>query len=462
MQVPIAGQAFKTLDRYHRFNWPDIESGTGTYSWTKFDAQIKAAIDAGQKFSFRVNNLCPPEHCGSQPTVDGYGLTYPLYVHTQMQLETVKDWKYNGGTGNQMWIPNWNSPAYLLAWDNLLKAISNRLATQTYNGIRFKDAIGYIDIGGFGTWGEWHTYPFEQCNCFSNLDIAPALPTDASLNAIIDSSLNWFADYRLVALMATFATKSMSSRNVIGDAVACRVANASTRAGPVGWRRDMWAYQPSWVANNMDNNPVVCSGVPLKNLIMNKFRTAPIVGEPYGNITSMASGGDCPVWDLENQVRRYGVTSIGNGNWGGAESQECANAYARAASKAMGYRLVLTGGSYSATLASNRQLSVQLDWKNVGLTPTYESWNVTFELRNTSTTAVVWSGTSSMVLKHFIPETSSRSVVDAFNIPTSVPSGRYSLQLVIKDPTNYRKPLPLAIQGRATDGSYYLGAVQVP
>ena len=45
---------------------------------------------------------------------------------------------------------------------------------------------------------------------------------------------------------------------------------------------------------------------------------------------------------------------------------------------------------------------------------------------------------------------------DSFVLPYSLISGYYSLSVVIRDPVNYRKPLPLAILGRSSDGSYLL------
>lgn len=89
-----------------------------------------------------------------------------------------------------------------------------------------------------------------------------------------------------------------------------------------------------------------------------------------------------------------------------------------------------------------------------------ESWDTTFELKNTSGT-IVWSGISSFKLKLFPPEAASRMVTDNFTVPTSVAAGTYTLSVKIKDPTGYRLPLPLAIQGRQADGSYVLKTVTV-
>jgi hypothetical protein len=45
---------------------------------------------------------------------------------------------------------------------------------------------------------------------------------------------------------------------------------------------------------------------------------------------------------------------------------------------------------------------------------------------------------------------------DRFTLPASVPAGRYALSVVVKDPSGYRDPLPLAVPGRRANGTYLL------
>jgi hypothetical protein len=66
-----------------------------------------------------------------------------------------------------------------------------------------------------------------------------------------------------------------------------------------------------------------------------------------------------------------------------------------------------------------------------------------------------------MVLKLYLPEITDRSITDLFTIPQNIPTGVYSLNLVIRDPSGYRKPLPLANSGRTADGSYLLGSLKI-
>src|SRR4030095_2361836 len=99
--------------------------------------------------------------------------------------------------------------------------------------------------------------------------------------------------------------------------------------------------------------------------------------------------------------------------------------------------------------------SISLTWKNLGAAPSYENWDVMYELRN-AVSEVVWSGKSSFKPKLFLPDTMSTIINDSFTLPTAFHPGTYSLYLIVRDPIAYRHPLPLAIRGRNADGSYLL------
>jgi hypothetical protein len=97
-------------------------------------------------------------------------------------------------------------------------------------------------------------------------------------------------------------------------------------------------------------------------------------------------------------------------------------------------------------------------WANLGVTPAYERWTVQFQLRHGATT--IWQTASSLNLETFLP-TADQSVSDPWQIPASIPPGTYDLLVVVTDPSGYRRPLPLAIDGQLADGSYRVGSVQV-
>lgn len=409
----------KSQDRYARFSWVQLEGATqGSYDFTIFDQNVSAAIADGQKFSFGIMTVNP----------DTTTLYYPKYLHNLMQSEPVKDWQKNS-----VWIPNWNSPSYLSHYEALCKAINDHITAKGWQKI-----INYIDIRGYGSWGEWHSG-----SLVSDVSEYPTgtFPTLASLKRIVDAHVNGFPNFPLVAMIAAFDCNRLG---VIMNPpeIAHYVLTRSNAWGPLGWRRDQWGATDSYLSDYLENNNVVVNGVVLKDLIMNKWKTSPIVGEP-------------PSWNdnnysvLENQVRLYHATSFGNANYGVAITPTISN-NVKAASKATGYRLSITGGTADLLPTG---LSISLNWQNSGITPTYENWNVIFELKSGSTS--VWKGQSSFLPKLFLP---GAKIVGEF-IAAPIPAGTYTLSVKIVDPNGYRKPLPLAITGQQADGSYILATL---
>ena len=105
-----------------------------------------------------------------------------------------------------------------------------------------------------------------------------------------------------------------------------------------------------------------------------------------------------------------------------------------------------------------------MNWKNLGQAPTYENWNVVFELKN-SNNVTVWSGISQFTPKLFLPptapSTAATPITDNFTLPANTPAGIYNLNFTVKDPAGYRGPLPLAITGRNADSSYTITSLTI-
>ena len=273
---------------------------------------------------------------------------------------------------------------------------------------------------------------------------------------IIDSHLTAFPSFPLVAMIAAFDSGNASS---MPADVTNHALTTKNTWGPLGWRRDNWG-DPGY-APILDQNPGSFGGVMFKTLITTRWQTSPIVGEPLADSNSVSNNGaDCDYYQFVDEVRLYHATSFGNGNIADP-SVACAQDNVRAASRAAGYRIVLDGGGLTSKIGSDRTLGVKLSWKNVGLAPTYQPWNVTFELRD-SKNAVAWSGQSSMKLQFFQPLATDTPIADAFVLPATVASGSYTLHLIMRDPKGYMKPLPLAIESVEADGAYALGAITVP
>ncbi len=443
VNYPLPDTNYKSLDVYYRFPWTRLEdSVVENYNWTYFDNLVKDAIDNGQKISF---GIMPVYDGGGTVFYDSAKSAYPLYIHKAMQAgaENTRDWISNG-----VWIPNWNHNYYLSRLKALHVALNTHILRTSHKGVPFKNAIYCIDIRGYGNYGEWHS-----AGIVDNVNKYPTgrRATLNTLKTIINHHTQVFKDWPLSLMIAVFDAEQYDA--IMNPAELTHYAlTTSNEWGPLGWRRDQWGATDPYLDKILKNNEKTFgNSVPFKELITKRYLTAPVTGEPPSYINP---GGPCEYWDLENQLIEYGATSLGNGNWG-KKLSPCGEENARAAFKRAGYRIILEGGSISDILTAGKPFSIRLAWKNIGVAPTYENWDVFYELKNESN-LVVWSGISSFKPKLFAPNEDSTIIQDDFVLPTDVEIGKYNLNLVIKDPTGYRAPLPLAIYGRNIDGSYTL------
>jgi len=471
---PTAGNPQQSLDVYNRFTWNSFEGAVaGSYTWKDFDSEVRDAIDKGQKFSFGIMSCFPgPMDGRGIAHFDNGDAAFPEYLHNLMQSESIPDWKTTGHapTGEYgSWVPNWNSPHFLERLRALHEAINAHINATSYTAeagphrgktIAFKDVISSIDIRGYGAWGEWH-----NAGLVDNISEYPAgtRPTAATLKTIIDHHVNVFREYPLSIMISAFDAERYPTMYIPKE-VTAYVLSLSNNWGKLGWRRDNWGATDGYIEALLKNNNVSYgdSG-PFKDIIMERWKYAPVTGEPAPWLPSLNG---CGFDDLERQVREYHATSFGNGNYGSDNPPGCAQDNIRSAFKASGYRIILEGGNVSSTIQPGGNLAIALQWKNSGIAPTYDKWDVIFELKN-SDGGLVWSEASAFspgakgAALALLPSSEATVSNDHFTLPATVARGNYTLDLIIKDPSGYRAPLTLAINGRNADGSYSLKDITV-
>ena len=443
VNVPIQGTNTTPMDVYYRFVATRISTNTkGVYNFSYLDNLFNDAINNRQKISFGIMT-CYPDGGTDAGLVafDGGTACYPQWLHTEMQAESVKDWR----TGST-WTPNYNSQRYLTWLLELNQAINAHIEATSYNGVRYKDIVNCVDIRGYGAWGEWHSgyTPNNQVSDYPS----GTFPTVATLKAIVDAHVNGFPNFQLVNMIAAFDANYLGNTRNPPEIAYYILTHKGNNKGPIGWRRDQWGALDSYLKAYLEDNTRSFNGVVFNTLIMERWKTAPITGEPPAWIPDDYS-------DLERQIRLYHATSFGNGNYGTNSPNTTIQNRVRASSKAAGYRLVLEGGSMATSITTGTPFALTLNWKNIGLSPTYENWDIVFELKNSGGTTV-WSGKSAFQLRLFLPQSAATARTDNFTVPTSVAAGTYSLIMYVRDPNNYRQPLPLAITGRRSDGGYVI------
>ena len=475
IDYPLQGMPQPSLDVYYRFTWNRLEGATqGSYKWEYFDGLVTDAIDRGQKLSFGIMSCYPGgDDNPGMVDFDNGNSAYPEYLHRLMQSEGDKDWKTNGDgpvDGYGSWVPNWNSEFYHERLRALHEALYAHINSSSYTAvagpnkgktIAYKNAIFSIDVRGYGSWGEWHSAGITDV-----MSSYPAgtRPTVATLKRIIDHHVDVFTDHPLSIMIAAFDAEQLANIDIPKEVTAYAL-EVSNGWGKLGWRRDSWGATDPYLEWYLKDNQQSFGTSGLFNaIIMDRWKYAPITGEPPRWMASL--NGVCAYDDLVRQVREYHVTSVGNGNFGTLNPPDCVKENIRSAFKAAGYRIILESGIISSSLKPGAAFALTLNWKNTGLAPTYEKWDVVFELKDSSD-AIAWSGISTFSPGRktqspgLLPSPDATLAKDIFVLPASVSMGNYQLNVIIKDPTGYRAPLPLAISGRNTDGSYTLTNIKV-
>jgi hypothetical protein len=426
---------------YYRFNWQDIESNTvqGSYNWTTFDNVVQGAMSVGAMFTVGVMDFCSA--CGSLGVV-------PQYVQNLMTTEGKPCWN-NGG----IIVPNYQSTQWANRYIVLMHAVANHIATTSFGGHTYTSAFLGWDQRHYGDFGEGNGYPTGTAP-------AGAQVTDAYLMKMTDSALAIFPNVQSTVPMSYVAPNNNYSNAAgnTGTQAAYHELTVSNAYGRVGWRRDNIGdsgYNGYLTQTTAVYNPGT-GNVALQPLIMQNWRVAPIGGEPANDLAALTRGGPI-MFDLHHEDSLFGMSYFGNGNYPVAANDPTygatLTANMRAGSAEEGYRLILDGESNTTSPNSGGPFNITLNWKNTGIAPVYEKWNVTYELRNGST--VVWTGTSKFTSRLFLPNTVDSVVSDNF-VLTGVAPGTYNLYLIIRDPAGYKQPLQLAITGQQSDGSYVL------
>ena len=419
-------------DVYYRFVATRIATDVrGQYNWSYLDGLINSCIQRNQKLSFGIMTSYPEGTTSNGLVQIGNGTaSYPVWLQSAMSGEWII------GTS---WVPNYNDPVYLAWVLELNQAIYQHLKNTSFNGVRYIDVINSIDIRSYGSWGEWHSCCLAQD---FTVDRYPAgtFPTAASLKKIVDAYTQGFPDIQLTCMIAAFDANWLNNTKNPPE-IAHYVLTQKNQKGMIGWRRDQWGATDSYLSDYLENNTRSFNGLVFRDSIMTRWRTAPITGEPPSWIPNDYA-------DLERQIKLYKAASFGNGNYGTNTPNAVIQARVKAASKAAGYRLVSTGGEF---VPGSTSISIKMNWQNIGQCPMYDNWDITYEVVSSSG-QVTKLGVSSFKLRLFLPASTQTSVTDVF--PMSVPAGTYTLRVVVKDPTGFRVPAYLNIQGRNADGSY--------
>lgn len=412
---------------YKRYMWDELETSKGVYNLSVIKNDMAAAKAKGQKFAFRImavnsfgrssqgdDEIGVPPYMTREVPGDYCGYN-DEYIKTEWEVDRV-------------WVPDWNSQAFL----NRARALVNALGKE-FDG---SSELAYYDMGVYGHWGEWHAWPFENCDTAGEA-------SDATKHAIVDMQLAAFPKSRII----------MNSGAGNSDAFAYTL-NKSPR---IGVRIDSFNWP--WFDQQIEENATK------KALIESRWKTAPIIVE-FGGSFHPDDSKDFSL--AKSQVKRWHIASVANGNsysWDTFTQTQKNNFLL--VGKLSGYRFVPKEFRYPNVVSRATGFNLRSLWSNKGVTPLYERFIVRYELRLKGQTTVAWWGNSGLDLQTLLPTVNAqgtdtpKTVTDSFTLPQALASGTYTLSLVVFDPTGYRNKLALAIEGRTSSGRYPIGDIMV-
>ena len=369
-------------DVYYRDQvyWGRIEKADNAWDFSLIDAGLADAGARGGKFGFRVMAYCPG--CWMSYRADLPAVTPPF-----VPLQAGTD------------VPDWNAPAFLAQWQELMAELGRRYGDDP--------RLGYVDVGGYGSYGEWHVGEGARISDANGLAVVKAVTNAFPTKHVLINTMTP-VDFTLAALEAN--------------------PNLGLRTDSLGC-------------------PDMYSMVAVDKRLQKVWRTRPFFSE-------WCTRAD-PVLGAQ-QVRRFHVSTLSSGNmpWDHASlDARQRSAYATALATA-GYRLRLRSLTLPRSIDAGDRVAVRTSWVNQGSAPTYDRWDVRLTFARNGKATTVSLGEQ------------LRGVTDSSRRRTRVAvpglrKGRYDVSVSVVDPTGYSAPMYLANAGRTSAGTYRVGSVSV-
>lgn len=126
-----------------KFTWADIETKEGKYDFSRFDYIYDYWKGKGKKIQLGMSTE-------SLLWYGFYGMGIPTYVTEKMDPSKIQKRTYNYGRSGTYRVVDANDPYYMERMTAFLKEMSDHM-TETGR------TVDYIDLRGYGLWGEWHS-----------------------------------------------------------------------------------------------------------------------------------------------------------------------------------------------------------------------------------------------------------------------------------------------------------------
>lgn len=469
------GPGLTASDVYFRFSWKKIEPTKGAYNFTPIDDALRN-LKKGQRLAIRIMplNTCCAKDAPIASDVPDYFReadkpdTNPVGAH---------GWYFNYSTiytRTKIFVPDWNDELYLSRTEKLLQELAKK-----YDG---DPRINWVEIGHYGNWGEWHTYPIAYPD-----DPNYAKRTEKPREFLIappDSPTNRFrpgtAPNRTRILHAY--TNNFKQTRLIALTSAIHEALKIKSYKPIGFRRDSWGHSmhsdlEAYQAKRFTEDDL--------NLIFSRWKTAPIYAESwgYGHSKELSS-----TMNVVQQLEFFHTTAVAFAGFFPAAgfsalSQEDQSIFLKAGNHT-GFRYAIKSSTVDI---QQGLLRLTTNWINEGVAPTYDDWNVSTYLYNPSSNKILGEKTAlpinlgdlyndsdhSVAIAKLVQKGLVQHIQPILNANQNAPQKTVStdgqinvtkinfqkekqieLRVIVEDKNKYLNPLKLNNQGINPDGSF--------
>jgi hypothetical protein len=434
------------------------------------DSQFAKAASNGQRIAVRFWPIDPWDDATNG---------VPSYLWSTSAVTNIS---YAGTTWHN---PNYNDPNYLDAVCEFIAAFGARYDRD--------ERLAWFEFSCFGDWGEGdlvNTGPAFGLNMPTGTasirqlgywSVGSETITVASITQLVNAHLAAFPNTQLIGLNGSnnpeIFRQLMLGKNFNGQAVVTPFPPLK----PVGQRYDGFSSPPSfygtpvplWV---LDPTPsyYVANNDPIVQTALTRWQTAPHVTE-QGGYTDYAQ---CPV-----NAGNCCISLVASQNAGGTTDA------LGLGTKYCGYRYAVSSVTAPASVPPGIAVHITATWTNFGVAPTYDKWQITYQLRNSSNVVVATVDSSLNLKTLFNPSQADTTIGqgppssikpgpplgastnDTVSISTAgLAAGTYTVAVVVtwaehKAGATYTwnyGPMNLALQdGPNSDGSYPICTVTV-
>ena len=387
-----------TTVSYCRWYWDTIEPADGVYRWDIIDGALETARGRGQTLAIRV--MCH-DSAGAHDV--------PKWFQKTGARGGTKD--FARGHKVRYWLPDYSDPLYIKYWTR----VNEQLAAR-YDG---HPDLESVDCASIGPWGEWSTKP-----------VNPPMLVKA---ALVDCYTDNFKKTPLLMQFDDAASMRYGVENGTGWRSDC--------LGDMGGFSEIWSHMEDCYPQG-----IIYAGA------QDAWEASPVAFEVCWVMGHWHEQG----WDPDyifDQAIKWHFSQFNTKS--SAVPEDHWDAVYRCL-KRMGYRFTLRKFLTTRKVRRGAMMEFYTWWENTGCAPIYRGYDLAFQLRQGETKATLKTAAD---ITKWLPGDSLYD--DSVLVPYDLPVGEYDLRVALLDRWTGEPRIYLAQEGRADDGWYELGKVEI-